>query len=245
MGVEEITSNTMPLGYVKYDESEEAKKTVCQEVARGHKLGKPCIAWVYNPVTQQSEVITFAEIGVFERFAKFSEKVKTNIATTREEVFPEGFSRVFEEETCKEPEVNIIRVIYNKNGKEYKFYPIAEHKVGDFCCVEKVNEYGDITYKNVKVVFVGKETKSSIKTFCKSKHIEDLSKEYCRYAVDRPECWADWGGSDPRQVGILVRKPANGVLTDAEMAEAQHRINAMIYCDQDTINESEEPEQAE
>jgi len=198
LGIEQITIDTRPTGYVKYGESEEAKKTVCREVARGHQLGKPCIAWVYNPVTQQSEVISFAEVGIFERLAKYSAKVKTNLEATRREVFPEGFSRVFNEETCKEPKVDIIKVIYSKNGKEYRFYPIAQHKEGDFCCVEKVNEHGDVTYKNVQVVFVGKETKSSIETFCKTKNIKDLSKEYCRYAIDFPGAWADWGGSDPR-----------------------------------------------
>ena len=46
-------------------------------------------------------------------------------------------------------------------------------------------------------------------------------------------------------IGVGRRIPANGVLTEEEMAAAQRRVDSMVYCDQDVINEAKETEQAE
>ena len=95
--------------------------------------------------------------------------------------------------------VDIVKVKYSQTGEgKYSFYPIANHQVGDFVCVQKVNQFGDIEYKNVQITAVGKVTESKIREFCKRKGYKDLGKIYCRHAIDLPGAWADWGGSDPR-----------------------------------------------
>ena len=128
---------------------------------------------------------------------------------------------------CAKDVKTVLKVKYSQNGKKlYNFYPLGDIEIGKFVNVEKIDSFGKKTYKNVQVVDICKMTKETIEDLERRENMK-IATIHCKYAIDLPECWTDWGGSDPRNIGVLKRIPASGVLTEEEMQKAQENINKM------------------
>ena len=100
---------------------------------------------------------------------------------------------------CAKDDVKtVLKVKYNQNGKKlYHFYPLGDIEIGKFVNVEKIDSFGKKQYKNVQVVNVCRMTKEDIEDLERKENMK-IATIHCKHAIDLPECWADWGGSDPR-----------------------------------------------
>lgn len=130
-----------------------------------------------------------------------------------------------------DPFKQIVEVKYSDNDdKTFTFRCRQAHTPGDYVCVfTKRADETHKTYKNVKVVKYSVMKESEVKALAKSLGYSDISEVSHDHAVDTPDAWKAWGGSDPRGVGLLVRKPANGVLTEEEMQKATVAVNGMKF----------------
>ena len=130
-----------------------------------------------------------------------------------------------------DPFKQIVEVKYSNNDNEtFTFRCRQAHTPGDFVCVfTKHAGEATKTYKNVKVVKCAVMKESEVKALAKSLGYSDISEVSHDYAVDTEDAWKLWGGSNPCGVGLLVRKPASGVLTEEEMRKATVAVNGMKF----------------
>lgn len=130
-----------------------------------------------------------------------------------------------------DPFKQIVEVKYSEDDNQtFTFRCRQAHTPGDYVCVfTKRADETHKTYKNVKVVKYSVVKESEVKALAKSLGYSDISEVSHDYAVDTPEAWKAWGGVDPRGFGLLVRKPANGVLTEEEIQKATVAVNGMKF----------------
>ena len=125
-----------------------------------------------------------------------------------------------------DPVKMIVKVKYSATSKSYTFRCRSAHFIGDFVAVEYCN--GDkVQYKNTEVTFVGTMRQSELDALAKQLGYKEIAELYCEQAIDTPEAWEEWGGADPRGVGLLVRTSAPGVLSEEEMRRATICVNGM------------------
>ena len=166
------------------------KSVAVESVEKGLQLIKratdknyPAYLTAFVPAYNQQAVVATNWLGDLEYW------FKTSIYFRVKEAY---------ELLCADDVKTVLKVKYSQNGKKlYHFYPLGDVEIGNFVNVEKVDSFGKKQYKNVQVVDVCKMTKEAIEDLERRENMK-IATIHCKYAIDLPECWANWGGSDPR-----------------------------------------------
>lgn len=211
------------------------------------RISKPAFATAFVKAYEQQAVVYSNYKGHLEywRCSEFSSRINEAFKKLNIQLIPESATH---KPVSKEPHiartpdtkvisdkddpfVQIIEVKYSDHDNTtFTFRCRQAHTPGDYVCVfTKRADEAHKTYKNVKVVRYAVIKESEVKALANDLGYSDISEVSHDYAVDTEDAWKLWGGSNPCGVGLLVRKPASGVLTEEEMIKATVAVNGMKF----------------